>query len=72
MADWIDQSVETAEQLAAVALAKRKPEGPEPTGQCLCCGKPMRKSKTPRRWCDADCRDDWQADENAKSLRAHG
>lgn len=27
------------------------------TGYCLFCGEPLEAG---RRWCDADCRDDWQ------------
>ena len=30
----------------------------EETGSCLSCGRKLKG----RRWCDADCRDDWQRD----------
>lgn len=29
----------------------------EETGYCLFCGEPLPKGK---RWCDADCRDQWE------------
>lgn len=28
------------------------------TGKCLCCEAPLPST---HRWCDADCRDTWQA-----------
>lgn len=37
------------------ALTLRKPEGPRATGYCLCCEEPSEK-----RWCNADCRDEWE------------
>lgn len=44
-----------------IALAQRKPVAPEVTGRCLNCGTYLRPRKTglSRRWCDAECRDDW-------------
>lgn len=50
----------TAERLAREmeAILKRRAEaGPAPTGFCLWCGA---KLAHPLRWCDADCRDDWE------------
>lgn len=41
----------------ALACKVRKPEGPAPTGQCLACGSPLPGVG---RWCDAECRDDWE------------
>ena len=29
----------------------------QPTGNCLACGEPLKESA---RWCNADCRDDWE------------
>ena len=29
------------------------------SGQCYWCGDPL---PVPRRWCDAECRDDWERD----------
>lgn len=63
MADIIDRAAELEELARADALARRKPEGPPETGHCLNCGEPMPAG---RRWCDADCRDDWQAERDRK------
>lgn len=48
------------EQLARAAAiqSSRKPPGPAPTGCCLYCGERL---PSPMRWCDAECRDEWQA-----------
>jgi len=42
----------------AIALQQRKPAGPTPTGFCLFCDAPLDQGE---RWCDTDCRDDWEA-----------
>lgn len=42
----------------------RLPRAPEPTGECLWCGEAVQPG---RRWCDADCRDEWERDH----ARAH-
>lgn len=39
-------------------VARRMPEGPLGSGACLNCGVPLEESG--RRWCDAECRDDWE------------
>ncbi|MDR3088105.1 MAG: hypothetical protein LBU45_09210 [Azoarcus sp.] len=31
--------------------------GPKATGRCLWCDEPLEDG---RRWCDSDCRDDWE------------
>lgn len=58
MADIIDKSVETQEFFRALALAARRPVGPEPIGRCLNCGEEF--DNMDQRWCDGDCRDDWE------------
>lgn len=55
--DEIDMGSLRAEQDLERALKQRKPEGPEATGICLFCGEVVAPAK---RWCDADCRDEWQ------------
>lgn len=37
----------------------RRARWPEATGQCLWCGALLLDEQ---RWCDADCRDDWERD----------
>lgn len=53
--------VATQQELLALQSARitsRQPEGPKPTMECLFCGGPLDGV---RRWCDAECRDGWQA-----------
>lgn len=57
MADILDQADEAAEAFHRAALAAKKPEGPAPTGRCHACDAPLVNGS---RWCDADCRADWE------------
>lgn len=60
--DLYDQATAREEQDRKLAIATRRPDGPSATGRCLFCGTRLRKSRRmpPRRWCNAECRDDWQ------------
>lgn len=63
MADELDRASEHEEILRQGALylqSKRanKLEA-EPTGSCLYCGEALTDGK---RWCDAECRDEWEAE----------
>lgn len=49
------------------ALRGRKPSAPAPCGFCFNCESPLPAG---RRWCDADCRDDWERAERAGECRA--
>lgn len=62
MADEIDIANERAELFRQQSLKNRKPEGPKPTGNCLACGAILLMNGM--RWCDADCRDDWQTQQS--------
>ena len=61
MSDDIDRAQETEEFMRKMALLKQ----PEPkitaTGFCLFCAE---KLMLPRRWCDAECRDEWQLEQD--------
>lgn len=57
MSDLADQAAAREQQDLALALQQRKPAGPAATGHCLSCGEPLCGDL---RWCDRDCRDDWQ------------
>lgn len=57
MADIVDQAQVNEERL--VKYAPRRSEGPKAVGYCLSCG-PERPLPPGHRWCDADCRDDWE------------
>lgn len=56
--DVIDQAQQQIEQALERALKQRRAE-PEAafTGYCLWCGELV---EAPRRWCCAECRDDWE------------
>lgn len=58
MADIIDMANDTADVFKDAALSNRKAEGPRANGFCHNCGEPVAGGL---RFCDADCRDDWQA-----------
>lgn len=60
MADFADLGADREERDRALALKVRAPEGPTATGACLCCGEPLADGL---RWCDAECRDAWQAEQ---------
>lgn len=49
-----------------IALRLRKPIGPEATGVCLHCETPLSDG---RRWCDAECREDWEKRQRAERMR---
>jgi hypothetical protein len=55
--DDTDRATEREENARADALRERKPAGPEATGQCLNCERPLAPGL---RWCDSECRDEWQ------------
>ena len=59
--DEVDRTEANAELYSKTALYKSiKPEpNVIPTGECLYCGEPVAVF---RRWCDAECRDDWVAE----------
>jgi len=59
--DEADFSAERMQRELDHLLRLRSASGPTATGRCLSCGAPLRE---PLRWCDTDCRDDWE--------RAHG
>jgi hypothetical protein len=58
VADVADLAQVPIEVFERLALAARKPAAPPATGFCLNCAEPLPGG---RRWCDADCRDDWEA-----------
>lgn len=62
MTDIADRGEAYQAKLNADALRIRMPEGPKPTGFCFFCHTPV---KGQRRWCDAECRDDWEREQPA-------
>lgn len=57
--DIADKAAEHIERESANLLAQRRPAGPAPDGSCHWCDKPLAGGL---RWCDADCRNDWERD----------
>jgi hypothetical protein len=55
--DISDKATQQEEMMLAKLVKHRKPEGPQPTGYCLHCGEMIQE---PKRWCDADCRNEWE------------
>lgn len=58
MADIFDLATEREEMDRELSLKNRRPNGPPATGYCLFCG-PDVPLEDGRRWCSAECRDDW-------------
>lgn len=58
MSDDIDRAQNEVERTLAEALRSRRPSGPSPTGRCLHCDEIVSDTQ---RWCDAECRDQWEA-----------
>ena len=58
MDDNLDRANDELEMSLAQALRQRKPEGPMPTGRCLWCDDITNDFV---RWCNADCRDQWES-----------
>jgi uncharacterized OB-fold protein len=56
MDDLDHASIIEAENLK-LNLSIHKPTGPTATGKCLTCGAKLSPG---RRWCNADCRDEWE------------
>jgi hypothetical protein len=67
MTDIIDQGNEAAELFLRSALSPKKLNEPIADGKCHNC-----EASVPRgaRWCDADCRTDWEKFERAQQMRA--
>ena len=63
--DIYDRATEREEQDRELALKRMRPAGPAATGWCLNCGAdlPAQQPGLPApRWCDCDCRNDWERD----------
>jgi hypothetical protein len=56
-ADPLDHASENEYIARTFAQSIRKPEGPVANGKCFYC---LETIAFPLRWCNADCRDDWQ------------
>lgn len=59
-ADLADRHIEIITQANCHQSHRPEPKG-KPTGKCWQCTKPVLPGW---RWCNAICRDNWQADNN--------
>lgn len=59
MTDIVDEANELAEYAVETAIinARQATQEAKATGKCLNCGYHVPPG---HRWCDADCREDWQ------------
>lgn len=65
MADWTDEASATTEFFEKVALENLKHQRKlAPVGRCHYCTEGLHKDQL---FCDNDCRDDWQRDQDAKA-----
>ena len=64
MADICDKTDEAEERIFALRIAHRPSAAiPCGNGRCLNCEESLLRDGEPdfeRRWCDVDCRDDWE------------
>jgi len=59
--DLIEHAVEDG-----IEEARRGAPGPTAIGYCLFCATPLPDAQ---RWCDADCRDAWQHEQDLRLMR---
>lgn len=58
MSDNLDIASDREELERSIAVQHKRPVGPAPTGRCLYCEEIVNDTQ---RWCDAECRDQWEA-----------
>lgn len=64
--DIVDDAELKQERLLEAEIARISAEAHKPivgTGECWNCGEPVEPG---RRWCCADCRDQWEAEQNKR------
>lgn len=60
--DQSDRATAMEELRRRAALSVRRPSGPPAIGECYNCGERLHGDM---RWCDANCREDWEKREQA-------
>lgn len=71
LSDQLDIASALEQKAADVAInaareAAKKPEA-EAVGHCLFCAEEFPEGDT-RRWCDADCRNDWELEKKFRRV----
>lgn len=67
MPDLLDDADRATEAFHREAMSNRAPEGPPADGFCHNCGANIGPD---HRWCNIECRDDWQARAAREPIRA--
>lgn len=68
MSKEIDQAVDRQQAITDMqikAIRENKDHGPKPNGLCLFCRDRVAQGE---RWCDSDCRDDWEHERRMRRL----
>lgn len=66
MADEADMTADRDEREAPMRIAaSRKPTSPAPNGHCMSCGDPVPEG---HRYCDAECREDFEREERMRKI----
>lgn len=68
MADIVDLGNDRAEEILrdSIARVSMMARAPHFTGECAYCGAGLSH---PKRFCDSDCRDDWDREQRIKALK---
>lgn len=59
-------AVEERDRALAIQAARKPVVSAKANGRCLNCNAQLEKGS---RWCDGDCRDDWELDQLSKRAR---
>lgn len=65
--DIVDKSQDAEDAFLRAALTAKRQEGPPPTGFCYYCGEALTNRH--HRFCDADCRDDYEREQEHNAQR---
>lgn len=65
--DLIEDAERATHAFHREAMSNRAKEGPTVIGACYNCGASLTH---PHRWCDTNCRDDWQDRAAREPIRA--
>lgn len=61
--DEVDKAHQYEEAHRLAALAKKRKNNIPATGYCLFCNELLKPGF---RWCDTDCRDDWEREQDGE------
>jgi hypothetical protein len=66
--DEMDRVQDAVDEMRAYFIESVRAHRPTlpPTGECFYCGKPLGGGL---RWCDAECRDEWERAQASRGVR---